>query len=117
MKVKPPVLLILVVVAYLAYLAFLLITGFTPIVAGRFALSVLLFFFVLRGSRTAGNVLALLSTISAIVLLIAALATFSTNYLAAVVFAIIAALLLAFSAYLFFSPSVRAFQGRTIAAG
>ncbi len=116
MKSKPPLPLVIIAIVYLAYLAGLLATGFTAVVAGRFALSTLLFFFLFRGSRTAGNILAVLSAMSAIVLLVAAVATFPTAALGAVLFTIIAGLLSAFAAYLVFSPAVRAFQdkaGRT----
>lgn len=111
MKQRPPILLIAVAVAYLGYLLTMLIVDFTPVIAGRFALSALLFLFVLRGSRVAGNIAAFLCALSALVLLVAAVATFSTNAIGAVMFTVIAGLLLLFAAYLFFSPVVRAFQG------
>jgi len=116
MKIKPPLLLVVAAVVYLAYLAWMLVADFTPVVAGRFAISVLLFFFVFRGSRVAGNILAILCALSALVLLVAAVATFSTATLGAVLFTIIAGLLAAFAAYLFFSPAVRAFQGKLLQA-
>jgi hypothetical protein len=116
MKSRPPVLLIVAAVAYLAYLAWQLVVDFTPVVAGRFALSAVLFFFVFRGSRSAGNILAVLCAISALVLLVAAVATFTSNAVGAVLFTVIAGLLLAFSAYLFFSPAMRTFQGKALPA-
>jgi hypothetical protein len=116
MKNKPPVLLILVAVAYLGYLGWLAIAAFTPVVAVRLALSVALFFFVLRGSRVAGNILSVLSALSALLLLVAAFNTFAANVTTAVLFMVAAGLLSAFSAYLFLSPTVRTFQGKVIGA-
>jgi hypothetical protein len=116
MKRRPPLLLILAAFAYLAYLAWQLINDFTPVVAGRLALSLVLFFFVFRGSRVAGNILAILCTISAVILLVAAVATFTANTLGAILFTMIASLLAAFAAYLFFSPAIRAFQGKALPA-
>lgn len=112
MKSKPPLLLVIVAILYLAYLAWMLVVDFTPVVAGRLVISALLFFFVFRGSRVAGNILAILCALSALVLLVAAVATFSTGALGAVLFTVIAGLLAAFAAYLFFSPAVRVFQGK-----
>ena len=112
MKNKPPLLLTLAAATYLAYLAFLLATDFKVVVAGRFIFSAVLLFFVLRGSRIAGNILAILCAISALILLVAAVATFKTNAQGAVIFTVVAGLLLAFSAYLLFGPSIRAFQNR-----
>jgi hypothetical protein len=111
---RPPVLLAVATISYLAYLAWLLISDFTPVVAGRLGLSAVLIFFVLRGSRVAGNILAVLCALSSLVLLVAAVATFSANALGAVVFTLISGLLAAFSAYLFFSPTIRAFQGKAL---
>lgn len=107
---RPPLALIVAAVAYLGYLAALLVLDFTPVVAGRLAVSTVLFFFVLRGSRIAGNILAVLCGLSALVLLVAAVATFSANATGAIMFSIIAGLLALFAAYLFFSPTVRVFQ-------
>ena len=116
MKSRPPLLLAIAAAAYLAYLVFLLATDFKPVVAGRFVFSAVLLFFVLRGSRIAGNIMAILCAISALILLVAAVATFQTNAQGAVIFTVIAGLLLAFSAYLFFGPSIRTFQGKARAA-
>lgn len=110
MKNRAPLPLILVAVAYLSYLAWQLIVDFTPTVAGRAALSGVLFFFVLRGSRIAGNLLAFFCALSALMLLMAAVSSFTTNTKGAVMFTLIAGLLLAFVSYVFFSPAVRAFQ-------
>ncbi|MFC4728956.1 hypothetical protein [Coralloluteibacterium thermophilus] len=108
---KPPLILVVAAVAYMAYLAWLLMVNFAPVVLGRFALSGLLFFFVLRGSRVAGNILAVLCGLSALIILADIIAVFPVSPGAAAQFGIIAGLLAAFSAYLFFSPGVRAFQG------
>lgn len=107
MKSRPPLLLAIAVLAYLAYLGWMLVVDFTPVIAGRFALSALLVFFVLRGSRIAGNILAILCALSALVLLVAAVATFTAGPIAAVAFTLIAGLLAAFSIYLFPSHGVR----------
>lgn len=111
---KPPVALIASATAYLGYLVVLLVLDFTPVVAGRLAISAILFFFVLRGSRIAGNILAVLCGLGALTLLVAAVATFSANAMGAVMFTLIAALLALFAGYLFFSSEVRAFQGRVL---
>lgn len=112
MKIRAPLPLVLVAVAYLSYLAWQLIVDFTPTVAGRAALTGVLFFFVFRGSRVAGNLLAIFCALSALMLLMAAVPAFTTNTKGAVVFTLIAGLLLAFASYVFFSPAVRAFQAK-----
>ncbi|MGQ4584759.1 hypothetical protein [Lysobacter sp. F60174L2] len=113
---KPPVALVAPAVAYLGYLAVMLVLDFTPVVAGRLAISAILFFFVLRGSRIAGNILAVLCGLSALVLLVAAVATFPENPMGAITFTLIAGLLAVFAGYLFFSPAVRVFQGKALSA-
>lgn len=109
---KPPLALLLVSVAYLGYLAILLVLDFAPVVAGRLVLSAILIFFVLRGSRIAGNIFAVLCGLSALVLLVAAVAIFSTNTKSAVIFVLVAGLLATFAGYLFFNTAVRAFQSK-----
>lgn len=111
---KPPIALVISAVAYLGYLGVQLALDFTPVIAGRLAVSVILFFFVLRGSRIAGNILAVLCGLSALVLLVAAIATFSANAMEAIAFTVIAGLLALFAGYLFFSPAVRSFQGKIL---
>ena len=113
---RPPLALTIAAVAYLGYLAVLLVLDFTPVVAGRLAISTVLFFFVLRGSRIAGNILAVLCGLSAAVLLVAAVATFSANATGAIMFTVIAALLAVFAGYLFFSPAIRTFQAKALPA-
>ena len=110
MKFKAPLLLIVVTSTYLLYLLWMTITQFSPVVGGRLAISAVLIFLVLRGSRTAGNILAILCAISAVVLVVAAVATFSTNPTAATIFVVMASLLIAFASYLFFSSAIRHFQ-------
>ena len=112
MTIKPPLPLVVAAILYLACLAWMLMVDLSPVVAGRLAISAILFFFVFRGSRVAGNILAILCALSALVLLVAAVATFSTGTLGAVLFTVMAGLLMAFAAYLFFSPAVRAFQDK-----
>lgn len=109
---KPPLLLAIFAVAYLAFLAWQIAADFQPIVLGRLVVALILFFFVFRGSRVAGNILAVLCAISALIALVAAIATFSANALSGALLTITAGLLLMFAAYLFFSSAVRAFQGK-----
>ena len=109
---KTPMAIVIAAVAYLGYLAVQLALDFTPVIAGRLAISVILFFFVLRGSRIAGNILAVLCGLSALVLSAAAIARYSANAAEAITFTVIAGLLAAFAGYLFFSPAVRTFQGK-----
>ena len=113
---KPALALIVSAVAYLGYLAILLALDFTPVVAGRLAISALLLFFVLRGSRIAGNILAVLCGLGALVLLVAAVATFPANPMGAILFTVIMGLLAVFAGYLFFSKSIRVFQGKALPA-
>jgi len=113
---RPPIALIVAAIAYLGYLVILLALDFTLVVAGRLAISAILFLFVLRGSRVAGNILAVLCGLSALVLLVAAVATFSANTTGAILFTVIAGLLSVFAGYLFLSPTVRAFQGKALPA-
>jgi len=109
---RPPLLLALFAIAYLAFVVWQIVADFQPVVLGRLAVTLFLFYFVFRGSRIAGNILAVLCAITALVLLVAAMATFNANALGAVLLTITAGLLLAFTAYLFFSPAVRKFQGK-----
>ncbi len=111
---KPPLALIIATVLYLGYLAILLILNLSPIVAGRLVFSIVLFFFVLRGNRIAGNILATLCSLSSLILLIAAIATISNNTMGGVLFTIIAGLLALFASYLFFSSEIRAFQTKEL---
>ncbi len=114
---SPPIPLISVPAAYLIHLAAKLVIDFDPTVAGRLALSTILVIFVLKGSRIAGGIMGVLCALSALVLLVAAIATFAVNAQAAVIFTLLAGLIGAFAAYLFFSPSVRAFQARMSPGG
>lgn len=109
---KPPLLLALFAITYLAFITWQIVADFQPVLLGRLAVTLVLFFFVFRGSRVAGNILAVLCAITALVLLVAAIATFTANAPNAMSLTIIAGLLLAFAAYLFFSPAVREFQGK-----
>ena len=110
MKNRPPLLIVAAAGVYLLYLVWQMATDFLPVTAGRFLISVVLFFFVFRGSRVAGNILAFLSAASAALLLVAALASFKEDVKDAITLTVFAAPLLAFAAYVFFSPKVRAFQ-------
>ena len=109
---RPPLLLAVFAIAYLAFIAWQIAADFQPVILGRLAVTLVLFFFVFRGNRVAGNILAVLCSITALVLLVAAIATFTANALGALLLTVIAGLLLAFAAHLFFSPAVREFQGK-----
>jgi len=113
---RPPLLLALFAIAYLAFIAWQIYAAYQPVILGRLGVTLVLFFFVFRGSRAAGNILAILCSITALVLLVAAIATFNANTISAVLLSITAGFLLAFSAYLFFSPAVRTFQGKALPA-
>src|SRR4051794_15457483 len=89
MKHKPPVLLVFAVASYVAYLVWMLLVDFKPVVAGRLIASAVLFIFVFRGSRVAGNLLAILCGLSALLLLVTAVATFGASAMGAGLFALI----------------------------
>ncbi|WP_428556063.1 hypothetical protein [Pseudomonas edaphica] len=110
MKNRPPLPIIAVAVAYLLYLIWQLVTDFVPVIAGRFGVSVILFYFIFRGSRVAGYILALLCVVSAMPLLVGAIASINGNLKGAITLTVFASPLLALAAYVLFSPKVRAFQ-------
>ena len=110
MKIKPPFPVIGVTVAYLASELWELATEPSFTVAIRLSLSVLLFYFVLRGSRVAGNILAVLCLLSVPICIYAAVAFWRYLPKEASLFALASVFLLAFAAYMFFSPAVRRFQ-------
>jgi hypothetical protein len=112
---NPPLPLIVAAVVYLGYEAWSLAVTPTGVAAGRLAISAVLFFFVLRGSRIAARVLAVLTGLSALILLVAAVATFTSNPSGAIAFTVIAGLLVLFAAYVWVSSKVRAFQERASA--
>ena len=112
---NPPLPLILAAVLYLGYEAWSLTVTPTGVAAGRLALSAVLFFFVLRGSQVAARIMAVLASLSALILLVAAIATFTRNPSGAIVFTVIAGLLILFAVYVWVSPKVRAFQERASA--
>lgn len=111
---KPPLPLSLYLISYLAFLAWQLYAAYRPILLGRLVVTLVLFFFVARGSRVAGNILAILFFMGALMLLVNAIAIFNVNAINALWATIAAGLFLMFSAYLFFSPAVRAFQRKEI---
>ena len=110
MKNRPPLPIVAVALAYFLYLIWQMVTDFMPVTAGRFAVSAVLFFFVFKGSRIAGNILACLCVVSAALFLVGAVASLKENVKGAIVLTVFAAPLLAFAAYVFFSPRVREFQ-------
>jgi hypothetical protein len=112
---NPPLPLILAAVVYLGYETWSLAVTPTGVAAGRLALSAVLFLFVLRGSRVAARIMAVLTSLSALILLVAAIATFTRNPTGAIVFTIIAGLLALFAVYVCVNPKVRAFQERASA--
>lgn len=97
-------------IAHLAFLLWELAAYYQPATLARLALDLVLFFLVFRGSRIAGNILAVLFAINAMVLVVVAVTVFSASAAEAIPLAVNALLLLVFSAYLFFSPAVRRFQ-------
>ncbi|SDU91394.1 hypothetical protein [Pseudomonas mucidolens] len=114
MKNRPPLPIVAVAIAYFFYLVWQMVTEFMPVTAGRFAVSVALFFFVFRGSRAAGNTLAFLCAVSAVMLLVSTVASIKENVKEAIALTVFAVSLLAFAAYVFFSPKVRAFQRNAV---
>lgn len=108
MTKRPPLPLIITAVAYLGFEVWTLYTEHTVTVATRLALSLILFYFVLRGSRAAGLVLAVLCIATALVCVWGI--TVAPQLLG--LFAVSGILALCLAAYLFFSPTVRAFQQR-----
>jgi len=109
---NPPLPLILAAVLYLGYEAWSLSVTPTAVAAGRLALSALLFFFVLRGSRIAARIMSILTGLSALILLVAAVATFRVNAAGASAFTVMAGLLALFAVYVWTSPKIRDFQDR-----
>ena len=114
MKGKPPVPIVVVAILYMVYLVWSLIADFRVPVAGRLVLSGILFFFVLRGSRIAGNLLAVLCAISAAMAIVFAIAVVGRNLYGAILACGFAVPLLAFAWYLFSNPDVRRFQGKSV---
>ena len=107
---RPPLLLLVFTIAHLAFLLWELAAYYQPATLARLALDLVLFFLVFRGSRVAGNILAVFFAINALVLFVVAVTVLSASAAEAIPLAV-NALLLVFSAYLFFSPAVRRFQG------
>lgn len=98
-------------IAHLAFLLWELAAYYQPATLARLAIDLVLFFLVFRGIRIAGNILAVFFAINALVLVVVAVTVLSASAAEAIPLAVNALLLLVFSAYLFFSPAVRRFQG------
>ena len=113
---RPPFLLVIYTIAYLAFPLWEIAADYEPATLGRLVIDLVLLFFVFRGSRFAGNILAVFCAITTLVLLIVAIAIFNADTPDAVLLAINSGLILAFATYLFFSPAVRKFQGKALPA-
>jgi len=113
---KPPVTLVVATVLYFGYLAITLAIDLSGVVLGRFVVAAVLFYFVFRGSRVAGNILAFLSAVSAVVLLVATVAALTFNPYSAVILIAMAFPLGLFAWFLAFSQSMREFQAPATSA-
>ena len=110
MKVRPPLLLAVPLIISLAYEVWWLVTQPSGVIAGHFALNALLTFFVLRGSRAAGIIWAILSFLSGLLFVFVAVKVAPAGPNNPLWYWALAVLLFANAAYVVFSPSVRAFQ-------
>ncbi|MEZ5703708.1 MAG: hypothetical protein R3E42_19715 [Burkholderiaceae bacterium] len=77
------------------------------------ALAAVLFFFVLRGSKAAARIMAVLCGLSSLLLLLTAMATIQTQPRGAAGFTVMAVLLILFVAYLWGSDAMKRFQARS----
>ncbi|MCK7592331.1 hypothetical protein [Pseudomarimonas salicorniae] len=117
MPKQPPTPLVLAGVSYLGYLCWSLIATRSVVVGGvHLVLSAVLFFFVMRGSRMAARILAALCGLSALVLFVAAVATFQAQPRAAGTLTVMSGLLALFVAYLCRSDAMKRFQERSAAS-
>ncbi|UHQ19190.1 hypothetical protein LVB87_13515 [Lysobacter sp. KIS68-7] len=107
---KPPFPLAAVAIAYLGLEIWLLARGAEAAVWVRFALSLWLVVFLLRGSRIAGGIWLVCNLLSALYTAVATFRVIQTDVTAAGLFAVLTAAILAHCVYLFFSPAVRRFQ-------
>lgn len=80
----------------------------------RMAITLVIFFFALRGSRVATNIWAILSLLGGLLGVYAGIKFFAANFQVALALLASAALVLANSAYFFFSPAIRSFQRRSV---
>ena len=110
MKTRPPLLLAVPLVITLAFELWWLVTQPSVVTAGHSALYALLAFFVLRGSRTAGIIWALLSFLGGLLFVFVAVQVAPAGPNNPLWYWALAVLLLANAAYVVFNPSVRAFQ-------
>ena len=107
---KPPFPLAAVAIAYLGLLAWQLVHDAEAAVWVRFALSLWLVVFLLRGSWIAGGIWLICNLFAAVYSAVATFGFVQTNVTAAGLFALLTAALFAHCGYLFFSPTVRRFQ-------
>lgn len=114
---RPPNLLLSGCILYLLLEIWLLAREPSTTVAVRFMLTLILFFFVLRGSRTAGVIWGICNLLGALAAGYFAFALAKSSAVVAMLFALGALLTLANAAYLFFSSNVRSFQAKHMVAG
>ena len=111
---NPPLTLVLTTVIYLGFLTWSMVVSPSVVVGGVWlALAAMLFFFVLRGSKVAARIMAVLSGLSSLLLLLTAVATFQTQPRGAAAFTVMAILLILFVAYLWRSDAMKRFQARS----
>ena len=104
---RAPLPLSITAIAYVAFEAWTLFSEPSATVAVRFVLTLVLFYFVLRGSRAAGFVLAACSAGAALVSAYA-VAKFPMPY--SIWFGVAGLVCAALTTYVLFSPAVRKFQ-------
>jgi len=113
---RPPNLLAIGCALYLLLEVWLLASQPSATVAIRFAITVTLFFFVLRGSRAAGIVWAICNLLAGLFSGYIVITYASSHPSFAGWFALAGVVAFANSAYLIFNPSVRSFQAKPVAA-
>ena len=110
MKRMPPFLLSAPCIAYVLYELSLLVAQPTATIAVRLTLALVLFYFVLRGSRGAGILWGTLCLVGGLMAMYGAIAFPTVRGNGAEWLAFFGVILLANAAYLYFSPAVRKFQ-------
>ena len=110
MKSRPPLLLAIPLIITLAFEAWWLVTQPSAVIAGQFALYAVVAIFVLRGSRRAGIIWAILSFLGGLLFVFVAVRVAPGGPNNPLWYWALAVLLFANAAYVVFSRSVRAFQ-------
>jgi hypothetical protein len=109
---KAPLSLWLIAITYIALEVWTFSQGPSLAVATRTAISLVLFYFLLRGSRAAGYILALCMAGAALICFYAVV-VFSAP--ASIIFGVAGVVLSGLASYVIFSPTVRAFQASAVA--